>query len=266
MRLRRDFGALLNLIRAHTLLHRATRAYMADGTLVASFEDYAVVRGLIADLVADGVDSSVSPQIRETVEAVRVLQGDSGKDISQAAVATHLKLDKGATSRRIRAAVDRGYLKNLEDRRGRPLSCNRVNPSPQTWTYCLLQKPSSETVAQLRSKPKAIPSLLRQGTLVSTRQTATPGTPRSFSPDSPDLESTGWPIALPRFGPGEHTEFEQCHACPQGTWQRYGGVPIVSIMRSNTRETGGPKTLSMDCDRPTEGEDKGNHTKGEDEP
>lgn len=120
VRLRRDFGALLNLIRAHALLHRATRAYTADGALVASLDDYAAVRELIADLVADGVDSSVSPQIRETVEAVRFLQGDSDKDISQAAVATHLKLDKGATSRRIRAAVDRGYLRNLEDRKGRP--------------------------------------------------------------------------------------------------------------------------------------------------
>ncbi len=217
---------------------------MADGTLVASFEDYAVVRELIADLVADGVDSSVSPQIRETVEAVRILQGDSGKDISQAAVATHLKLDKGATSRRIRAAVDRGYLKNLEDRKGRPA---RLQPgealSPDV---DLLPTPKAIerdccTVAQ-QTESNTLPSEARDFSQHETDRNT--GDTEIIFPDSPDLESTGWPIALPRFGPGEHTEFEQCHACPQGTWQRYGGVPICNASCARTLgETGRSKNV-----------------------
>ena len=52
VRLRRDFGALLNLIRAHALLHQATRERDAEGRIVATIEDYAAVRELVVDLVS----------------------------------------------------------------------------------------------------------------------------------------------------------------------------------------------------------------------
>lgn len=55
MRLRRDFGALLNLVRAHALLHRASRGRDREGRIAAAVEDYARVRGLVADLVSEGV-------------------------------------------------------------------------------------------------------------------------------------------------------------------------------------------------------------------
>jgi hypothetical protein len=38
VRLRRDFGALLNLIRAHTILHQASQERDADGRIVATLE------------------------------------------------------------------------------------------------------------------------------------------------------------------------------------------------------------------------------------
>jgi hypothetical protein len=46
VRLRRDFGAVLNLIRSHALLHRANRERDERGRIVATVEDYAVVRDL----------------------------------------------------------------------------------------------------------------------------------------------------------------------------------------------------------------------------
>ncbi len=47
-RLRRDFGSLLNLVRAHTILHRANRQPDEDGYLLATVEsDYAPVRLLV---------------------------------------------------------------------------------------------------------------------------------------------------------------------------------------------------------------------------
>jgi hypothetical protein len=235
--------------------------------LVASLDDYAVVRELIADLVADGVDSSVSPQIRETVEAVRFLQGDSGKEISQAAVATHLKLDKGATSRRIRAAVDRGYLKNLEDRKGRPAKLQLGEPISAD--VDLLPPPEAIerdccTVAQetesnpLLSEPRV---LIQHETDPNTRDAGI------IFLDSREVESTGWPIALPGLGPAEHTEYEQCHACQQGTWQRYGGLPFCKRHALQALASqGGPITSSTGYDGSIDGEDKGNHTKGENEP
>ena len=70
VRLRRDFSALLNLIRAHTLLHQATRDRDDQGRIVATIADYAVVRVLIVDLLSEGVEATVSPVVRETVQAV----------------------------------------------------------------------------------------------------------------------------------------------------------------------------------------------------
>jgi hypothetical protein len=42
----------------------------AEGRIVASVADYAAVRDLVVDIVAQGVDATVSPIVRETVEAV----------------------------------------------------------------------------------------------------------------------------------------------------------------------------------------------------
>ena len=264
VRLRRDFGALLNLIRAHALLHRATRVHTADGAVVASLDDYAVVRELIADLVADGVDSSVSPQIRETVEAVRFLQGNGDKDISQTAVAIHLQLDKGSTSRRIRTAVDRGYLKNLEERKGRPA---KLQPGELISADVDLLPPQEAierdccTVAQ-ETESNPFPSVL-----IQDETDCHTGDTGSIFLDARDVESTGWPIALPELGPAEQTEYEQCHACQQGTWQRYGGVPFCKLHALRAmRNHGRPKTFSASCDSGRDDGDMGNHTKGDNEP
>lgn len=129
VRLRRDAGAVLNLIRAHALLHQATRRRDADGAVVAELVDYAMVRALIADIIADGVEAAVPATVRETVVTVdRLLalsdhdRGDHDEEpsISITTISKALKIDKSAASRRVRVAIDREYLKNLETRKGRP--------------------------------------------------------------------------------------------------------------------------------------------------
>ena len=140
VRLRRDFSAILNLIRAHALLHQHTREIDSAGRVVATVEeDYAAVRELVADLVAEGVDASVSETVKETVRAVEKLVGSSagGDDdedgpitVSARQVAEELKLDKSATTRRLADALSKGYLKNLEDRRGRPGKYMPGDPLP----------------------------------------------------------------------------------------------------------------------------------------
>jgi hypothetical protein len=125
VRLRRDFGALLALIRAHAMLHQASRACDDSGRIVATVDDYAVVRGLVAAVIAEGVGATVSGAVRETVAAVTALTADPEvlpecegalvRDISGA-----LQLDRSNVSRRLRVAADGGYLRNLEDKRGRP--------------------------------------------------------------------------------------------------------------------------------------------------
>src|SRR5215216_822874 len=121
VRLRRDFGALLNLIRAHALLHQATRERDGEGRIVVTIEDYAAVRELVADLVGEGVETTVPKTIRETVEAVkRLREGSKGEPVTVAELARKLKLDRSTVSRRVRSAKDRGYLRDLEDNPRKP--------------------------------------------------------------------------------------------------------------------------------------------------
>lgn len=121
VRLRRDFGAVLNLIRAHAVLHQAGRERDDRGRIAATPDDYAKVRGLVADLVSEGVGATVPPIVRETVAAVaRLLDEGDQHSVTSREVGEELELEKGTVSRRVRLALDAGYLKNLEDRRGRP--------------------------------------------------------------------------------------------------------------------------------------------------
>jgi DNA-binding transcriptional ArsR family regulator len=121
VRLRRDFGALLNLIRAHALLHQASRERDGEGRIVAIIEDYAAVRELVVDLVGEGVETTVPKTVRETVEAVkRLREGSNGEPVTVAELARNLELDRSTVSRRVRSAKDRGYLRDLEDNPRKP--------------------------------------------------------------------------------------------------------------------------------------------------
>ena len=132
VRLRRDFGALLNLVRAHAVLHGATRERDGEERLVATLADYNAVRALVVDLISEGVEATVPKTVRETVGAVERLLEDTEDDaIPTVAVARELELDKSAALRRVRSAIDRGHLKNLEDRRGRPARLVLDEPLPE---------------------------------------------------------------------------------------------------------------------------------------
>ena len=121
VRLRRDFGALLNLIRAHTLLHQATRERDAEGRIVATIGDYEFVRKLVAALISEGIEATVPKTVRETVEAVKRLRKNSnGEPVTVAALTRDLKLDRSSVSRRVRNAKDRGYLRDLEEKPRKP--------------------------------------------------------------------------------------------------------------------------------------------------
>jgi transposase-like protein len=116
VRLRRDFPAILALIKAHALIHQVNRSRDAQGRVAADLRDYAVVRGLVAEVLGIVVEATVPNTVRETVRAVASVQGES----SITDLARRLELDKSATSRRVRQAIERGFLRNLEEKSGRP--------------------------------------------------------------------------------------------------------------------------------------------------
>jgi hypothetical protein len=128
VRLRRDFGAVLGLIRAHALLHRATRK-VTEGHVIATGADYAAVRELMYDLLADGVGVTVKPTVRDTVLAVDVLT-PNGRTTTVTEVAAKLGLDHSAAWRRCQEAIERGYVQNLQDRPRQPAKLMTGEPLP----------------------------------------------------------------------------------------------------------------------------------------
>jgi hypothetical protein len=147
VRLRRDFSTLKSLIQAHALLHRERRERDDKGRIIATIDDdYAAVRELIADLLADGVGATVSAATRETVGAVADLarQSDGATGVSVTALAARLRLDKTLASRRVNIARKGGYLRNDEDRRGRPARLVLSDPLPDEIDVL----PTPETLAK----------------------------------------------------------------------------------------------------------------------
>ncbi len=128
VRLRRDFGAILNLIATHTILHQTQRQRSADGRIEATIEDYEAVYDLVIDIVSEGVQATVKKEIRETVEAVSKAQV---KPVSITELAQVLNLDKSAVSRRVKVAISLGYLKNLETREKQPAKLEVGDPLPE---------------------------------------------------------------------------------------------------------------------------------------
>jgi hypothetical protein len=132
VRLRRDFGAVLNLIRAHALLHQRTRERDTAGRVIATIADYAAVHQLVAEIISGGVEATVPASIRETVEAVHALQKEQdGEPVSVRALGVRLNIDRSAASRRYGTARARGYLKNLESKRGLPARIVPGEPLPE---------------------------------------------------------------------------------------------------------------------------------------
>jgi hypothetical protein len=130
VRVRRDFGKLLSLIRTHALIHQASRQSV-DGAFVATLEDYAAVRELIADLLAEAAEASISAAVRATVQAVARLVPNHLGGVPQSALVEVLGLDKSVVSRRVKEAIEGGYIYNNEPRQGVPARLMIGDPLPE---------------------------------------------------------------------------------------------------------------------------------------
>jgi hypothetical protein len=130
VRLRRDFTMLLNFIKCHAILHQATREKDPAGCIIASIEDYEVIRELMADLFAQGVDATVPKTIRETVATVEKIVRTGKQHATITGIATVLKLDTSSASRRVKSAIKKGYLINAEHQKGKPAQIVIGDPLP----------------------------------------------------------------------------------------------------------------------------------------
>lgn len=121
-RLRRDVTVILNLIKAHALIHQKTRERDPKGRIIARYIDYTVVHGLVSKLITRATEDNVPQTVRETVTAVKeiLLKKKDSSGVSIRELADKLKLDKGPASKRVKTAADMGFLKNLEVKKGVP--------------------------------------------------------------------------------------------------------------------------------------------------
>jgi hypothetical protein len=85
----------------------------------------------VVDLLGEAVQATVSKTIRETVGAVAELLSHDATEVTVAALAEHLEIDKAAVSRRYRAAADLGHLLNREEKKGRPARIGLGEPLPE---------------------------------------------------------------------------------------------------------------------------------------
>jgi hypothetical protein len=75
-RIVRDHERLMDLIEAHAVLHQETRGKDQEGRIVATLDDYEAVHELIADVMGEASEATVSETVRVTVETVRQLIED----------------------------------------------------------------------------------------------------------------------------------------------------------------------------------------------
>jgi hypothetical protein len=69
---------------------------------------------------------------------------------------------------------------------------------------------------------------------------------------------------VPGLGPRELGEYDRCHSCQQGTWQRYGGLPLCKHHALQAAASqGGPKTCAVPSESGKEGQGDTNHEIGE---
>jgi len=112
-RIRRDFSKLLSLIEACAVLHQAQRSRTTTGALIASLDDYRIVRELLLDSFAAAQQDNVGQDVREAVEAVvRLCKARDGEAVTAKDIGKEIGRDRHAVNRRLRAALAAGYIVN----------------------------------------------------------------------------------------------------------------------------------------------------------
>ena len=147
-----DFAASID---GNQLVYRFTVALTppADpgaGDIVASLHDYAVVHEFVADVIAQGVEASVSATVIETVETVTTLYKENKKLVTNKQFGSVLGVDTSTAWRRAKAAIDGGWLENEETRPNRTWRLKPGEPLPEEEPVL----PAPESIACLRAFPE----------------------------------------------------------------------------------------------------------------
>lgn len=161
LRQQRDTKLLRSLIEAHAMLYQLNRpTHPDDDAIVATLHDYAVVRTLLADLLAYEVQAAVLPEVRKVVEAVRAIRrNEPYKQITLTVLSGAVQMSKPTVSRWVTKAEEAGYLINHEWRDGMPANLDIGEPMPDADLDVL---PTVEDLAE-RYKASGLYDLFERG-------------------------------------------------------------------------------------------------------
>jgi hypothetical protein len=136
----------MDLVEAHAVLHQESRE-RDNGRIVATLDDYAAVHDLIAGIVGEASEVTVSETVRKTVGMVRDLISED-KEVTRNTLAERLGIVPTSAGRRFAPATAAGYVKEDPDNPNEkpkryvlgnvPLPENvEVIPSPETLRSCV---------------------------------------------------------------------------------------------------------------------------------
>ena len=133
----RDFARLLSLIKAVTVMRHIHRQHDQQGRLIAEAADYATVYELINEMYK--TSCGVGEKVRAVVSTVQdllkegrglLIGNEQEAHVRLSQVQERLRLSKAASSRRVKAALQAGWLVNGETRRGYPFQLALGDPLP----------------------------------------------------------------------------------------------------------------------------------------
>lgn len=144
IKVQRDFPKVLSMIKACALVHKNDREKDLEGNIIANIEDYDVIYNLLSAPLSQGLEADATPGVRAVVEGIGLFSKNDRNSyfegISQSRLAEHLNLDRSSVLRNVHAAIDLGYLVNLNPGKGREakiqlgerkLSLTEALPRPQ---------------------------------------------------------------------------------------------------------------------------------------
>lgn len=168
IRWRRDVTQILTAIQSCALLYQRQRERNEDGRVIATLDDYEMVRPLLDLALAPSLAENLTEAQRAAVKAVSELTENSSETITISAVARKLNIDRSSASARLRSALEGGYVVNDEIHQNRPAKLRsgketmpppRVLPTPKEITeevYSILPEnppPASTPEGEAVSEP-----------------------------------------------------------------------------------------------------------------
>jgi hypothetical protein len=117
-RILKDFARLLSLVKSVTVLRQTRRERDARGRLVATIEDYATVFDLIGPMY-EATLTGASKELRKTVQVIEEML-KLEQNITATTLSSRLGINRSTASRRVNAAIRRGWIANREIKKGQP--------------------------------------------------------------------------------------------------------------------------------------------------